>query len=124
MRVALFLALATSVFAQLVEAGIEGGVPITHAFTAQMPNTNGVFRLCGKCGTQRALPYLVGLSIQIQLWRFLYLHAQGLCGRADYIGVHSLVSGSGVSLQSIGIVEKHGINRWEIPILVKFRLPP
>jgi hypothetical protein len=123
MRVALFLALATSVFAQLVEVGVEGGVPITHDFTAQTLNPNGVFGLCGECGTQRTLPYLVGPALQIHLWRFLYLHAQALYGRADYIGVHSYVSGSGVSIQSISIVEKHGIDRWEIPILLKFALP-
>jgi len=124
MRVALFLALATSVFAQLGEVGIEGAVPITHDFTAQTLNPNGIFGLCGECGTPRALPYLVGPPIQIHPWRFLYLHAQGLCGRADYMGVHSFVSGLGVSVQSIGTVEKHGIDRWEIPILLKFRLPP
>ena len=123
MRVALFLALATSVFAQSVEVGVEGGIPITHDFTAQTLNPNGVFGLCGECGTQRTLPYLIGPAIQIHLWRFLYLHAQALYGRADYIGVHSYVSGSGVSIQSISIVEKHGIDRWEVPILLKFRLP-
>lgn len=122
MRLALLLVFTTSVFAQSVEVGIEGGVPITHDFTAQILNPNGVFGLCGECGTQRTLPYLIGPAIQIHLWRFLYLDAQGLYSRADYIGVNSYVFVSRAFVENIDIVEKHGINRWEIPILLKLQL--
>src|SRR5579859_6166585 len=123
MRLVLLFIFGIAGFAQSIEVGVAGGVPITHDFTAQTLNPNGVFGLCGECGVQRTLPYVVGPAIQIRLWRFLYLDAQGLYSRADYIGVNSFVSGSGVSIQKIGIVEKHGIDRWEIPILFKFRLP-
>src|ERR1700734_2909118 len=99
MRFALFFAFATTAFAQSVEVGVVGGVPLTHDFTAQTLNPSGVFGLCGECGTQRTLRYLVGPAIQIHLWRFLSLDAQGLYSRADYIGVNSYTSGSGVSLQ-------------------------
>jgi hypothetical protein len=123
MRLAVFLAFAGSLFAQSVEVGIVGGVPITHDFRAYSLNPNGTFAGCLDCSTQRTLPYVVGPAIQIHVWRFLFLDAQGLYSRADYIHTSSGLAFSG----GVGYLflnqYKMGVDRWEIPILLKFSLP-
>ena len=122
MRFVLFLVWATSVVAQSVEIGVVGGVPITHDFTAYTLNPTGAPGLCGECGSQRTLPYIIGPAIQIHLWRFLYLDAQGLYSRADYIHTRSFRDSSGgVSFYSV-FKYKEGVDRWEIPILLKAQL--
>lgn len=122
MRFVLFLVWATSAVAQSVETGIVGGVPLTHAFSAYTLNPTGAPGLCGECGTQRTLPYVIGPAIQIHLWRFLYLDAQGLYSRADYIHTRSFRDSSGgVSFFSV-FKYKEGVDRWEVPILLKAQL--
>ena len=99
-----------------------GGVPITHDFRAYSLNPNGTFAGCLDCSTQRTLPYVVGPAIQILLWRFLYLDAQGLYSRADYIHTSSGLGFSGGVSYFFLNQYKMGVDRWEIPILLKLRL--
>ncbi len=124
MRLALFLVFATAAFAQPVEVGLVGGVPITHDFSAFSLNPNGTQAGCLDCATQRTLPYVIGPAVQIHLWRFLYLDAQGLYSRADYIHTTTGLSFSGGVSYFFSDQYKMGVDRWEIPILIKLRLPP
>lgn len=123
MRLAVFLAFSTSLLAQSLEVGIAGGVPITHDFRAYSLNPNGTFAGCLDCSTQRTLPYLVGPAIQIHLWRFLYLDAQGLYSRADYIHTSSGLAFSGGVGYLFRNQYKMGVDRWVFSILLKVRLP-
>ncbi len=120
MRLALLLAFATSVFAQSVEVGVAGGVPLTHAFTGYTLNPNGALGLCGECGIQHTLPYVVGPKVQIHLWRPLYFDAEALYSRADYTLVTS-VCNAGCTV-AFSDLQKHVVDRWEVPILLKMRL--
>jgi len=120
MRPVLLLAFSTSVFAQSVEVGVAGGVPLTHAFTGYTLNPNGAPGLCGECGIQHTLPYVVGPKVQIHLWRPLYVDAEALYSRADYTLVTSTCnSGCTVAFSDL---QKHVVDRWEVPILLKMRL--
>ena len=101
MRLALLLAFSVSVFAQSVQVGVEGGVPLAHVFEANILSS------CAGC-SQRTLPYLIGPKVEIHLWRPLYLDAEALYNRADY-GF------------SNGTFLKNLSNRWEIPILLKLQ---
>jgi len=121
MRLALFLIFTASLFAQTVEVGAVGGVPLTHVFTADTLNPNGAFGLCGECGVQHTLPYVVGPAIQIHLWRPLYLDAQGLYSRADYTFISTSVTGSTGIIHAFS---RSGVDRWEVPILLKIQLKP
>jgi hypothetical protein len=123
MRFALFLAVSAPLFAQSIEVGIMGGVPITHDFTAYSLNPNGTPAGCLDCATQQTLPYVVGPAVQIHLWRFLYLDAQGLYSRADYVHTTSGQAFSGSVSFFFSDQYKKGVDRWEIPIFLKLRLP-
>ena len=111
-RLAFFLAFSTSLFAQSVEVGVEGGVPLTHVFNA----FNAVSGFYDESATQRTLPYVVGPKVQIHLWRPLYLDAEGLYSRADYI--QTVTTWPSVYFGRY----KEIVDRWEIPILLKAQL--
>jgi hypothetical protein len=123
MRLALFLVFAAVAFAQPVEVGVVGGVPITHDFTVYSLNPYGTQAGCIDCATQRTLPYVIGPAVQIHLWRFLFLDAQGLYSRADYIHTMTGIGFSGGVSYFFSDQYKMGVDRWEIPILIKLRLP-
>ena len=118
MRFAFVLVFSSLVFAQAVEVGVEGGVPITHAFSAYTLDPNGGFGRCGECATQRTLPYVVGTAVQIHLWRMLYLDAQGLYSRVDYTHTSSATGAYFTTFSEY----KKAIDRWEFPILLKAQL--
>jgi hypothetical protein len=112
MRLALLLSLSTPLlFAQSVEVGVEGGIPLTHVFNA----FNAVSGFYDESATQRTLPYVVGPKIQIHLWRPLYLDAEGLYSRADYIQTTTRPSVFFGQYKEI-------VDRWELPILLKAQL--
>jgi hypothetical protein len=122
MRFVLFLVWTTSVVAQSVEIGVVGGVPLTHAFSAHTVNPNGVFGKCGECASQRTLPYVVGARVQVHLWRPLYLDGEALFSRADYNHTSSgIISTPGFSSIFLND-QKHAVDRWEVPILLKAQL--
>lgn len=120
MRFVLFLIWATSLVAQPVEIGVAGGVPLTPAFSAHTVNPNGAFGKCGECASQRTLPYVVGAKIQVHLWRPLYLDGEALFSLADY----NHTSSGRIPNYIFNFLndEKHAVNRWEVPILLKAQL--
>jgi len=115
MRFALFLVFSNLVFAQSVEVGVEGGVPVTNVYTAYTIDSTGAFGKCAECATQRRLPYVIGPAVQIHFWRMLFLDAKGLYSRVDY--THSGSGGDGHTL-----VDLKAVDRWEVPILLKAQL--
>lgn len=118
MRFGLFLVFSNLVFAQAVEVGVEGGVPITHVYTAYTLEPGGAFGKCQECATERTLPYVIGPAIQVHLWRMFYLDAEGLYSRVDY--THT---SSGTSFGSSTFSEyKKAVDRWEVPIVLKVQL--
>jgi hypothetical protein len=106
MRRVLFLIVSVPLYAQSVQIGVEGGIPLTNAFTAPGVTPPGPFAFVPNAGTQRTLPYLVGPKVEIHLWRPLYLDAEGLYGRADYA-------------YSTGQFLKHTVDQWKVPVLLK-----
>ena len=114
MRLALFLVFSNWVFAQAVEVGIEGGVPVTNVNTAYIIDTTGAFGKCVECADQQQ-PYVIGPAVQVHLWRLLYLDAQGLYNRVNY--THSGSGNDGHTL-----IDLKAVDRWEVPILLKVQL--
>lgn len=117
MRLALLLAFSTSLFAQSVEIGVVGGVPLTHDFSTYKLNLTGVLGTCGSCATQLTLPYVVGPAVEIRLWRPLYLDAEALYSRAHY-SLNFAFRGDNTLEGS-----NHQVDRWEFPVLLKMQMP-
>jgi hypothetical protein len=121
MLLAFLLAFSTSVFAQSVEVGFEGGVPLTHVFETATLNPNGAAGYCGECATQRTLPYVIGPKVEIHLWRPLYFDAEALYSRADFTHTLSYYL-NGLNFGQYNVFQtKNQVDRWDVPLLLKFK---
>lgn len=107
-----FLTLPLS--AQILSLGIKGGVPLTDALSARDVNPNGTFGQCADCATARNLPYIVGPALEIAIKGPFSFVAEALYSRVDY--THT---GSASSV----LVEKHAVDRWQVPVMLKIQLP-
>ncbi len=117
MQLSFLLAFSTSLFAQSVEVGVVGGIPLTHDFSTYTLNLSGSPGPCGSCATQLTLPYVVGPAVQVHLWRPLYFDAQALYSHAHYMLDFSLPG------ENLLQGTDHHVDRWEFPLLLKMRLP-
>jgi len=117
----LFLIFATSISAQFMSIGVEGGLPLSQRFRAQTTDPNGLFGRCAECATERTVPYTVGLSLDIHLVGPFSLTADALFNRADYNHTTTELTSPPANLI---FFEKHVVDRWEIPILLKYGMTP
>jgi hypothetical protein len=120
MRFAAILLMPTALSAQFISVGVMGGVPLTPAFNANSNGSPPPFALGASYegAQQRTLPYIVGPTVQIHLWR-------GLFGEADFLYSHGVYNyesieyspDSGSTLDQ----QKHAVNTWETSLLAKYR---
>ena len=102
-----------------MSVGVKGGLPLTHRFDAQTTDPAGLQGRCAECATQRTVPYTVGLSLEVRLGGPFSLSADALFSRADFNHTTTeLFSPSDFFV----IDEKHLVDRWEIPIFLKYRI--
>jgi Outer membrane protein beta-barrel domain len=123
MRFILIIGLTTVYLpAQSVYIGVKGGVPLTPAFDAQNVNPSGQFGKCGECATERTLPYVVGPALEMHLRGAFSLGLEALYSRADYNDTRSILFPNFGYIDSTD--QKHLVDRWEIPILLKVAIKP
>jgi hypothetical protein len=118
-RAALFLFISTSLSAQFVSVGVKGGVPLSPTLDGRMADSTGILGKCGECASGRTLPYVVGPALEVHLNRQWSLSAEALYGRADYD--HTSTTFFTPASGSFND-EKHTVDRWEFPVLLKFSL--
>jgi outer membrane protein with beta-barrel domain len=110
-----------------------GGVPLTDAMNAYQINPGPIiaglppFDRCAECATQRSLPYVAGPAVEVRLKGPLSLHVDALYSRVDYNYTSGLFFATGgpafFGQKSGGFTStKHTIDRWEIPVLLKYTL--
>jgi hypothetical protein len=110
---------------QSMSLGIKGGIPITEAFetgnaaTLTAPATQVSY-------TSRAKPFTVGPAIEVSLPRGLVLEFDALYKRLNYnFSMSRFIPGSpGFPVPGLLLLEEEHnlISRWDLPLLLKYRL--
>src|SRR5258706_10411276 len=119
MRFVLFVAFAASLSAQFMSVGVKGGVPLTPRFDTQTTDPAGLQGKCAECASQRTVPYTVGLSLEVRLIGPFSLSAEALFSRADYNHTTTEL----FSPPDFYVInEKHIVDRWEIPVFLKYEI--
>ena len=119
-RFAVAICWAGSAFAQtdrLVSAGLIGGVPLLDAFTSSPgPSCSGSY--CAWYPSTKR--YTMGAAVEFRLAGKLGLETDVLYNRLDYSFFLNQAGPHGQSSITLG---NTSANRWEIPLLMKYRFP-
>jgi hypothetical protein len=105
-----------------ISVGAKGGLPLTQAFEVQGSGdfiNNPYFDKCGECSAERTVSYVIGPAIEIRIAGPYSVSAEALYSRADYNHTSSSFSASGSSFLQDA---KNTVNRWEFPLIMKFKI--
>jgi hypothetical protein len=125
---------STSISAQVLSVGVMGGLPLTDAMKATEIQAAPIppdysFGTCLECATQRTVPYLIGAAVEARLKGPFSLEVGALYSRADFDHTTGYSSAMAYYFEPNAYVNagftstKNIINRWEFPVLGKYRFP-
>lgn len=120
-RIWFIFSCSTIISAQVISLGVRSGVPLSPTFGTREPDPVGVLGRCGECAGGRTLPYIIGPALEVHFSSRFSLTAEALYTRSDYnhTSTRFFTPASGSFTE-----EKHIVDRWELPVLLKYSAKP
>ena len=119
MRFTILILITSASFAQSLSIGVTGGVPLNQTLDGRNPYPSGIFGQCAECAAGRTVPYLFGPKVEVRLNDRFHLSFEALYNRASYVHTSTSFFAPG---QAISDGDKHIVDRWQFPVLLKYSL--